>query len=146
MFKLRIKDWEKFQHYKKKNKNFNNEQPWFMFYGRKLLRDVDFMTLTIEQREFLIMSWAIASQDNGFLPSIKQIQFLLSREEDVINKHLTFLSSEGWLVEYEYKLYEEIQSEQEVIIHENRIAKLKENNSFNNLKDKNPRILPGHII
>ena len=89
---------------------------------------------------------AIASQDNGFLPSIKQIQFLLSREEDVINKHLTFLSSEGWLVEYEYKLYEEIQSEQEVIIHENRIAKLKENNSFNNLKDKNPRILPGHII
>jgi len=146
MVKLRIKDWEKFQHYKRKNKNFNNEQPWFMFYGRKLLRDVDFMTLTIEQREFLIMSWCIASQDNGFLPSIKQIQFLLSRDEDVIKKHLTFLFSEGWLVEYEYKLYEEMQSEQEVIIHENRIEKLKENNSFNNSKDKNPRIPPGHII
>ena len=125
MVKLRIKDWEKFQHYKRNNKNFNNEQPWFMFYGRKLLRDVDFMTITIEQREFLIMSWSIASQDNGFLPSIKQIQFLLNRDEDVIKKHLIFLLGEGWLEEYEYEVYEEIQSEQEAIIHENRIERLK---------------------
>ena len=146
MDKLRIKDWEKFQHYKKKNKNFNNEQPWFMFYGRKLLRDVNFMTLNIEQREFLIMSWAIASQDNGFLPPINQIQFLLNRKEDVINRNLEFLFGEGWLVEYDNEIYQQIQSDQEVIIHENRIGKLKENNSFNNSKDKNPRILPGHII
>ena len=146
MVKLRIKDWEKFQHYKKKNKNFNNEQPWFMFYGRKLLRDVNFMTLNIEQREFLIMSWAIASQDNGFLPPINQIQFLLNRKEDVINRNLEFLFGEGWLVEYDNEKYQKIQSDQEVIIHENRIGKLKENNSFNNSKDKNPRILPGHII
>jgi hypothetical protein len=146
MDKLRIKDWEKFQHYKKKNKNFNNEQPWFMFYGRKLLRDVNFMTLNIEQREFLIMSWAIASQDNGFLPPINQIQFLLNRKEDVINRNLEFLFGEGWLVEYDNEKYQKIQSDQEVIIHENRIGKLKENNSFNNSKDKNPRILPGHII
>ena len=146
MDKLRIKDWEKFQHYKKKNKNFNNEQPWFMFYGRKLLRDVNFMTLNIEQREFLIMSWAIASQDNGFLPPINQIQFLLNRKEDVINRNLEFLFGEGWLVEYDNEKYQQIQSDQEVIIHENRIGKLKENNSFNNSKDKNPRILPGHII
>ena len=146
MDKLRIKDWEKFQHYKKKNKNFNTEQPWFMFYGRKLLRDVNFMTLNIEQREFLIMSWAIASQDNGFLPPINQIQFLLNRKEDVINRNLEFLFGEGWLVEYDNEKYQQMQSDQEVIIHENRIGKLKENNSFNNSKDKNPRILPGHII
>ena len=139
MDKLRIKDWEKFQHY-------NNEQPWFMFYGRKLLRDVNFMTLNIEQREFLIMSWAIASQDNGFLPPINQIQFLLNRKEDVINRNLEFLFGEGWLVEYDNEKYQQMQSDQEVIIHENRIGKLKENNSFNNSKDKNPRILPGHII
>ena len=118
MDKLRIKDWEKFQHYKKKNKNFNNEQPWFMFYGRKLLRDVNFMTLNIEQREFLIMSWAIASQDNGFLPPINQIQFLLNRKEDVINRNLEFLFGEGWLVEYDNEIYQQIQSDQEVIIHE----------------------------
>ena len=125
MDKLRIKDWEKFQHYKKKNKNFNNEQPWFMFYGRKLLRDVNFMTLNIEQREFLIMSWAIASQDNGFLPPINQIQFLLNRKEDVINRNLEFLFGEGWLVEYDNEIYQ-IQSDQEVIIHENRVERIKE--------------------
>jgi len=126
MDKLRIKDWEKFQHYKKKNKNFNNEQPWFMFYGRKLLRDVNFMTLNIEQREFLIMSWAIASQDNGFLPPINQIQFLLNRKEDVINRNLEFLFGEGWLVEYDNEIYQQIQSDQEVIIHENRVERIKE--------------------
>ena len=126
MVKLRIKDWEKFQHYKKKNKNFNNEQPWFMFYGRKLLRDVNFMTLNIEQREFLIMSWAIASQDNGFLPPINQIQFLLNRKEDVINRNLEFLFGEGWLVEYDNEKYQKIQSDQEVIIHENRVERIKE--------------------
>ena len=126
MDKLRIKDWEKFQHYKKKNKNFNNEQPWFMFYGRKLLRDVDFMTLNIEQREFLIMSWAIASQDNGFLPPINQIQFLLNRKEDVINRNLEFLFGEGWLVEYDNEKYQQMQSDQEVIIHENRVERIKE--------------------
>ena len=126
MDKLRIKDWEKFQHYKKKNKNFNNEQPWFMFYGRKLLRDVNFMTLNIEQREFLIMSWAIASQDNGFLPPINQIQFLLNRKEDVINRNLEFLFGEGWLVEYDNEKYQQIQSDQEVIIHENRVERIKE--------------------
>lgn len=126
MDKLRIKDWEKFQHYKKKNKNFNNEQPWFMFYGRKLLRDVNFMTLNIEQREFLIMSWAIASQDNGFLPPINQIQFLLNRNEDIINRNLEFLFDEGWLVEYDNESYQQIQSDQEVIIHENRVERIKE--------------------
>tara|TARA_B110000503_G_C7018140_1_gene358590 strand:+ start:390 stop:779 length:390 start_codon:yes stop_codon:yes gene_type:complete len=126
MDKLRVKDWEKFQFYKKKNKNFNNEQPWFSFYGRKLLRDVDFMTLTIEQREFLIMCWAIGSQDNGFLPSVRQISFLLNRGEVVIELHLEFLCFEGWLEDCSNELYVAIQNQQEDIIHENRIGRLKE--------------------
>jgi len=125
MTKLRVKEWEKFQHYKKKNKNFNNEQPWFMFYGRKLLRDVNFMTLTIEKREFLIMAWAIASQDNGFLPAINQILFLLNREEDEVNRNLKFLLDEGWLDTCSDELYEEIECKQETIIHENRIERMK---------------------
>ena len=126
MDKLRVKDWETYQHYKKKNKNFNNEQPWFMFYGRRLLRDVEFMTLTIEQREFLIMAWAIGSQDNGFMPSLKQIAYILNRDESVILAHLDFLSREGWLVYYAHETYEAIQDEQETIIYENRIERTKE--------------------
>ena len=126
MDKLRVKDWETYQHYKKKNKNFNNEQPWFMFYGRRLLRDVEFMTLTIEQREFLIMAWAIGSQDNGFMPSLKQIAYILNRDESVILDHLDFLSREGWLEYYAHETYEAIQDEQETIIYENRIERTKE--------------------
>ena len=126
MDKLRVKDWETYQHYKKKNKNFNNEQPWFMFYGRRLLRDVEFMTLTIEQREFLIMAWAIGSQDNGFMPSLKQIAYILNRDESVILAHLDFLSREGWLEYYSHETYEAIQDEQETIIYENRIERTKE--------------------
>ena len=126
MDKLRVKDWETYQHYKKKNKNFNNEQPWFMFYGRRLLRDVEFMTLTIEQREFLIMAWAIGSQDNGFMPSLKQIAYILNRGESVILAHLDFLSREGWLEYYAHETYEAIQDEQETIIYENRIERTKE--------------------
>jgi hypothetical protein len=54
-YKIRVTNWETHQHYKKKNKNFNNEQKWFMVYGRKLLRDMKFMTMTPEQRDFLIV-------------------------------------------------------------------------------------------
>ncbi|MDA7700464.1 hypothetical protein N8804_01300 [Methylophilaceae bacterium] len=126
MDKLRVKDWETYQHYKKKNKNFNNEQPWFMFYGRRLLRDVEFMTLTIEQREFLIMAWAIGSQDNGFMPSLKQMAYILNRDESVILAHLDFLNREGWLEYYAHETYEAIQDEQETIIYENRIERTKE--------------------
>jgi hypothetical protein len=50
--KLRVKDWEEYQHYKKKNKNYNNEQKWFMFYGRRLLRDKKFMSLTPHKETF----------------------------------------------------------------------------------------------
>ena len=106
----RVKDWEKFQHYKKKNKNFNNEQKWFMFYGGQLLRDYKFMTLTIDQRDFLVMCWAIASQDNGFLPEMKQIQFYLQqRDVNNINENLKFLLENEWLEIKNLMDYEEIQ-------------------------------------
>ena len=60
--KLRVKEWEEYQHYKKKNKNYNNEQKWFMFYGRRLLRDKKFMSLTPAQRDFLVVGcWAVGS-------------------------------------------------------------------------------------
>jgi hypothetical protein len=126
-FIYRVKDWTKFQHYKKKNKNFNNEQPWFMFYGRRLLRDHKFMGLTIEQREFLIMCWAIGSQDNGFLPEVDQMGFLLNRSKETINQHLSFLHEQNWFETCSIEYYDGIQSEQEDIIHENRIERMKEN-------------------
>ena len=36
--------------------DYNNEQKWFMFYGRQLLRDKKFMSLTPVQRDFLVIA------------------------------------------------------------------------------------------
>ena len=123
---LRVKEWEKYQHYKKKNKNYNNEQKWFMFYGRRNLMDHRFMSLTIEQREFLVMSWCIGSQDNGFLPSVDQIAFLLRRSNEVVETLLQELFDLGWYEPCNADEYELIQEEQELVIEENRISRTKE--------------------
>lgn len=125
--KLRVKDWEIYQHYKKKNKNYNNEQKWFMFYGRTLLRDKKFMSLTPIQRDFLVVGcWAVGSQDNGFLPSIEDLAFWIRRDVSEVEEHLAYLLEDGWLELCSLNQYSEIQSEQEEIIHTNHIELLQE--------------------
>ncbi len=120
--KLRVRDWEEYQHYKKKNKNYNNEQKWFMFYGRRLLRDKKFMSLTPAQRDFLVVGCcAVGSQDNGFLPDPEELAFWIRRDINEVNEHLIYLLKDGWLELCSKNKYSEIQSEQEVIIHENHI-------------------------
>ena len=51
MKKLRCKNWDEHQHYKKKNKNYSVEQPWFMMYGRKLLGERKFIELKPEESQ-----------------------------------------------------------------------------------------------
>lgn len=127
MNKLRVKDWEVYQHYKKKNKNYNNEQKWFMFYGRRLLRDKKFMSLTPTQRDFLVVGcWAVGSQDNGFLPDTEDLAFWIRRDINEVKEHLDYLLEEGWLELWSEIKYLEIQQLQEDIIHENRIELLQE--------------------
>lgn len=120
-FKVRVKNWEKYQFYKKKNKNFNNEQKWFMVYGRTLLRDMKFMQLSTLHRDFLLLCWCVASQDNGFLPEIKQLSFWLRREEEQAFELLSFLLNEGWFVKVSIDEFNSIQERQEEVIFENRI-------------------------
>ena len=125
--KLRVKDWEIYQHYKKKNKNYNNEQKWFMFYGRTLLRDKKFMSLTPTQRDFLVVGcWAVGSQDNGFLPDTDELAFWIRRDLSEVEEHLAFLLKDGWLELCSMNKYSEIQSEQEQVIHYNHIELLRE--------------------
>jgi len=125
--KLRVKEWEEYQHYKKKNKNYNNEQKWFMFYGRRLLRDKKFMSLTPAQRDFLVVGcWAVGSQDNGFLPDPEELAFWIRRDVSEVNEHLVHLLNDGWLELCSENIYSEIQLSQEEIIHENHIALLQE--------------------
>jgi hypothetical protein len=125
--KLRVKDWEIYQHYKKKNKNYNNEQKWFMFYGRRLLRDKKFMSLTPQQRDFLVVGcWAVGSQDNGFLPASDELAFWIRRDLREVEEYLAYLLKEGWLESCSASKYAEIQEKQAEIIHENHIELLQE--------------------
>ena len=99
----------------------------FMFYGRRLLRDRKFMSLTPELRDFLVVGcWAVGSQDNGFLPASDELAFWIRRDLKEVEKHLTYLLQEGWLEICSVNKYEEIQEKQAEIIHENHIELLQE--------------------
>ena len=135
--KLRVKEWEEYQHYKKKNKNYNNEQPWFMFYGRRLLRDKKFMSLTPLQRDFLVVGcWAVGSQDNGFIPDSEELAFWIRRDINEVNDLLNFLLKEDWLELWSEVQYQEIQEMQKSIMHDNHIALLQEKSYDNPMTNK----------
>ena len=119
--KLRCKNWEKYQFYKKHNKNYSNEQPWFMMYGRKLIGERKFMEMTPEQRDFLVVGcWCIGSQDNGFLPSPEDIAFKTRINEKEVNLHLKHLLQQGWLEEYAEEDYKQIMNEVQEQVEENQ--------------------------
>ena len=141
--RIRVKNWEKHQHYKKKNKNYNNEQPWFMVYGRRLLRDINFMQLEPYVRDFLLLCWCVGSQDNGFLPPLKEMAFWIRRDEEEVEDLIEILLKKGWLICVDFEEYEDIQNEQEEIIQENRIQKARDASGKKSFK--NPRNSMGQI-
>lgn len=96
---LRIASWEENQRYKAGNKNYGNDQPWFKFHARKLLANIDFMSLEPEQRDFLVLIWAVASADNGYLPDNKTLAFRLRRDPDSTWAFLKFFIENKWIVE-----------------------------------------------
>ena len=132
--KLRCKNWDSYQHYKKKNKNYSVEQPWFMMYGRKLLGERKYMELKPEERDFLVTGcWCIGSQDNGFLPSPKDIAFKM-RIDDVeqVNQYLKLMLEHEWLEQYSAEDYNQIMHKVEEQVEENQrvngLEKVRENN------------------
>ena len=120
--KLRCKNWDSYQHYKKKNKNYSVEQPWFMMYGRKLIGERKFIELKPEERDFLVVGcWCIGSQDNGFLPSPEDIAFKM-RIDDVeqVNQYLKLMLEHARLEQYSAEDYNKIMHEVEEQVEENQ--------------------------
>ena len=73
MAKIRVKNFEKFQHFK------DRRPPWIKIY-REVLDDVKINSLKPEVFKFLIQAWLIASEDEskkGYLPEIDQLAFRL---------------------------------------------------------------------
>jgi len=84
---MRIKNWEKFQHFK------DRRPPWIKLY-RDILDDFDWFNLDPAASKTLIMLWLIASEDNnksGELPDIKTICFRLRIEENKLIQQLKLL-------------------------------------------------------
>ena len=131
MKKLRCKNWEKYQHYKKRNKNYSVEQPWFMMYGRKLVGERKFMGMTPVQRDFLVVGcWCIGSQDNGFLPSPEDIAFKMRMDIETVEEYLSMMLKLDWLEEHDIDEYQQIMDEVHLQVEDN-----KRNNGIEKVRD-----------
>jgi len=90
---MRIKNWEKFQHFK------NRKPPWIKLY-RDILDQVDIVSLSDKAFRVLIGLWVLAAEDpkqKGNLPDIKTICFRLRLQEATVTKAL------GELISYVYQ-------------------------------------------
>ena len=121
MKKLRCKNWEKYQHYKKRNKNYAVEQRWFMMYGRELITERKYMSLKPEVRDFLVTGcWCIGSQDNGFLPSPEDIAFKMRMDIEKVEEYLSMMLKLDWLEEYDIDEYQQIMDEVHLQVEDNK--------------------------
>lgn len=71
---MHIKNWKKFQHFK------DRKPPWVKLY-RDLLDDLEWHELDPKAAKVLVMLWLIASEDEGRIPTTKQLAFRLRMSE-----------------------------------------------------------------
>lgn len=97
---MKIKNWDKFQHFKHKS-----DMKWFKCYGRDLLNDPDFMKMDDIKQATLFKLWCLASESNGVLPNAYDIAFRLRKPIAFIEKMLIELDT--WFIKGENidKLY-----------------------------------------
>lgn len=146
MKKLRCKNWEKYQNYRSSNKNYSIQQPWFMMYGRTLINERRYMSLTSEQRDFLVTGcWCIGSQESGFLPAPEDIAFKLRVDIEKVNAHLKTMLELDWLEEYQQEDYEEIMNDLNAQVDENKRKKKNQPRDTNDLKKEAGRLGFGHL-
>jgi hypothetical protein len=84
MMMMRIKNWEKYQHFK------NRRPPWIKLY-RELLDDYDISLISDRSFRVLVNLWLMASEDKtgrGILPHIDAIVYRLRIEKESIIKAL----------------------------------------------------------
>ena len=85
---LQVKNWETFQHYKRRN------PPWLKLH-RALLDDYAFCALPDANKAHLMLLWLYASQNNGLIPV--DIPFL-ERKVSCIGIDIDLLIERGFLI------------------------------------------------
>jgi hypothetical protein len=86
----RVKDWEKFQHYKS-GPHADKPPEWIKLYP-KLMNDLEWHKLDGNDAKILVMLWMLASENGGALPSMEKIAFRLRLTEKAIKSVLLRLS------------------------------------------------------
>lgn len=89
---LRIKNWEKFQHYQ----HGRGAPPWVKIY-RGLLNDKDWFALPGDAAKTLINLWLLAAEHEGELPDSDTLAFRLRLDSKVLAQHL--IACSGWLID-----------------------------------------------
>lgn len=87
---FRIKNWGKFQHFK------DRRPPWIKLY-RDILDDPDWFALDPKSAKVLVMLWLMASEDDGYLPDMKNLVFRLRTTEQEVRQIVSDLSH--WIEE-----------------------------------------------
>ena len=86
---LRIKDWERFQHFG------DRRPPWIKLY-RALLDDLEWHQLEPRAAKVLVMLWLLASENDGFLPEASTLAFRLRATESDVSSLISQLSH--WVI------------------------------------------------
>jgi|TARA_R110001599_G_scaffold54039_1_gene150454 hypothetical protein len=94
----KIKNWDKFQHYKPKNAKHQQKMTWYKMYGADILNDHIYMKLSITEKLFLREAWDLASQFDGTLPDLENCAFRLRQSENDLKKAYDNLCAKGFLL------------------------------------------------
>ena len=84
---MRIRNWEKFQHYKPKNAKGHRKMAWIKVYP-DLLQDEEWIFLGDSEKALLLELWCLASERSGYLRDLKSIAFRTRRDIDSLNSIL----------------------------------------------------------
>lgn len=87
----RIKNWEKFQHYK----SGRGAPPWIKLY-RGILNDKEWFALDPAAAKFLVSLWVLAAETDGELPDSETIAFRLRLASKDVSKFITLCSH--WII------------------------------------------------
>lgn len=89
--RIRIKNWNKFQHYR------DRKPPWIKLH-RDLLDNLDYFSLSAESAKNLPLIWIIASEIDGFVPSVEQLAWRLRVTVETAQSVLHDLKNKGFIV------------------------------------------------
>ena len=85
---VRIKNWNKFQHYTHRN------PPWIKLH-RALLDDREWFALSGDASKLLAMCWLVAAEHDGELPTLPDLAFRLRMDEKKLRSLISQLNH--WL-------------------------------------------------